>query len=250
VYVLRHYATAIVNFAHCAMSRRFRFCGVWIWDIIVWTADWLKLVFSTAREVQCDCCGWKGNRFFLQTFVTGARVHTAREMCPKCLSLARQRQLVRHLRDRTLLSAHNPLRILDIGPGRAEIDWFRKQGYDIVSIDLMPGIATIRMDITRCAFKDNVFDVITCSHVLEHIPDDLAAMKAILRILKEAGVCIIQVPMQPNLVTTMEYVRPKPEEFDHVRAYGQDFASRLESVGFRITYANDELFEITKPRPN
>jgi len=247
MYVFRHYANAMINLTRCALALRLRSCGAWMWDILVWTGDSLKLVFSRAREAECDCCGWRGNRFFLQTFITGAKVHTAREMCPKCLSLGRQRQLVRHLRDRTLLSAYSPLRILDIGPGRAEVQWFRKQGYDIVSVDLMPGIATIRMDITRCAFKDNAFDVIACSHVLEHIPDDLAAMKEIFRVLKGGKTCIVQVPLQPNLLTTIEYNRPNPDEFDHVRAYGLDFTSRLESAGFKVVYANNELFEVTKP---
>jgi SAM-dependent methyltransferase len=95
-----------------------------------------------------------------------------------------------------------------------------------------------------------VFDVIACSHVLEHIPHDLAAMKEILRVLKEGKTCIVQVPLQPNLLTTIEYDRPNPDEFDHVRAYGLDFASRLESAGFEIIYGKDELFEVTKPRPD
>jgi SAM-dependent methyltransferase len=218
--------------------------------MIVWTGDSLRLAFSRSRKVECDCCGWKGNRFFLQTYITGAKVHSSREICPKCLSLERQRQLVRHLKSSTHLFSLNSPTILDIGPSRAVVKWFQMQGYNVISVDLMPSIATIRMDITRCGFKDNTFDLIVCSHVLEHIRDDLAAMREILRILKELGICIIQVPMQPNLLTTIEYDRQKPEEFDHVRAYGQDFASRLESVGFRIMYAKDELFEVIKPRPN
>jgi predicted SAM-dependent methyltransferase len=220
-----------------------------MWDILVWTGDSLKLVFSRSCEAECDCCGWGGNRFFLQTYITGEKVHTAREMCPKCLSLGRQRQLVRHLRDRTPLSSLNSPTILDIGPSRVEVKWFQEQGYDIISVDLMPGIATIQMDITRCAFKDSVFDVIACSHVLEHVRDDMMAMKEILRILKKGGICIVQVPLQPDLLTTIEYQRPNPDEFDHIRAYGLDFASRLEAAGFKVVYANNELFEVTKPKP-
>jgi len=58
----------------------------------------------------------------------------------------------------------------------------------------------------------------------------------------------VQVPIRPGLLKTLEYARPRAEEFDHVRAYGQDFTSRLKSVGFEITYSEDELFEVTKPR--
>lgn len=34
--------------------------------------------------------------------------------------------------------------------------------------------------------------------------------------MKVAGVCMIQVPIQPGLPETVEYDGPKPEEFGHV----------------------------------
>ena len=85
-----------------------------------------------------------------------------------------------------------------------------------------------------------------CSHVLEHVPRDLVAMGEIFRVLKAKGICIIQVPIQPSLLETVEYGQANLEEHGHVRAYGQDFASRLNSVGFEIISSEDELFEITK----
>jgi ubiquinone/menaquinone biosynthesis C-methylase UbiE len=138
---------------------------------------------------------------------------------------------------------------LDIGPSKAVVEWFRRQGTNIVTIDLRPGIAMLTMDITRLGFKANTFDVIVCSHVLEHLPDDLMAMREILRVIKEGGICLVQVPIQPGLLETVEYDEPKPEEHNHLRAYGQDFASRLNSAGFEVRHAEDELFEVSKPCP-
>ena len=63
---------------------------------------------------------------------------------------------------------------------------------------------------------NEIFDVIVCSHVLAHVPSDLVAMKEMLRVMKVAGVCMIQVPIQPGLPETVEYDGPKPEEFGHV----------------------------------
>lgn len=249
MYVLRHFASVMIYLARCAFSLRFRFCGAWLWDLLVWLDDSLRLVFCRSRRVECDCCGWQGNRFFLLTIISGPRVYRFREICPRCQAVERQRQLVRHLKDETQVLSLNSPTILHIGPSKAVTDWFRRQGLtNIVTIDLRSGVAMLRMDIIRLAFKDDTFDVIVCSHVLEHVPSDLVAMREMLRVMKARGMCVIQIPMQPGLPKTVEYGEPKPEEHDHVRAYGQDFASRLNSVGFKITCSEDELFEVTKPR--
>jgi SAM-dependent methyltransferase len=106
----------------------------------------------------------------------------------------------------------------------------------------------ITMDITRSGFRDSTFDLILCSHVLEHIPEDLAAMRELYRVLKEGGTCIVQVPMQVGLIETVDYAEPNLDEFDHVRAYGRDFLGRLQAIGFDLKRAEHELFEVTKPQ--
>ena len=213
----------------------------------MWLGDSLNLAFSRSRKVECDCCGWKGNRLFLQTLVSGTRIHRSRELCPRCESLERQRQLVRYLRGQTRLLSLDAPRILHIGPSRAVASWLRDQGLtNVVTIDLRVGAAMLRMDIGGLAFVDNAFDAIICSHVLEHVPNDLAAMKEMARVTKEEGMCVIQVPIQSDLIETVEYGEPRPEEFHHVRAYGQDFGRRLSSTGLEVKYADNELFEVTK----
>jgi len=106
------------------------------------------------------------------------------------------------------------------------------------------------MDITRLGFTDNAFDTIICSHVLEHVPKDVAAARELLRVLKPGGTCIIQVPIEPDALETKEYGAPNAEEFDHVRAYGRDFGARLASAGFEVTFAEvaeaGGMFEATK----
>jgi len=38
-------------------------------------------------------------------------------------------------------------------------------------------------------FEENVFDVITCSHIYEHVPDDKILLDNIFKLLKPGGVC-------------------------------------------------------------
>jgi ubiquinone/menaquinone biosynthesis C-methylase UbiE len=49
-------------------------------------------------------------------------------------------------------------------------------------------------DITKLSFKDNAFDTVICSEVLEHIPEDEKAVKELLRILKKKGTLAVSVP--------------------------------------------------------
>lgn len=104
-----------------------------------------------------------------------------------------------------------------------------------------PG-ADIRTDITRMGIGDAAFDVVMCNHVLEHVDDDRAAIAEIHRVLAPGGLALITVPLDAALERTFEDARvtdPRERErrfgqFDHLRRYGKDFASRLAAPGFAV----------------
>jgi len=99
----------------------------------------------------------------------------------------------------------------------------------------------VKEDITNISFKDNSFDIIFCSHVLEHIEEDRKAMKELYRVLKPKGFAILQVPIK-NIENTFEDFSvkdPKEREKvfgqnDHVRIYGKDYKDRLIESGFNV----------------
>jgi SAM-dependent methyltransferase len=111
-----------------------------------------------------------------------------------------------------------------------------------ITADRDPARANVAVDITELAFATGSFDVILCSHVLEHVPDDAAAMAELYRVLKPMGWAMLQVPLDEAREHTFEdptIVDPAERErlfdqADHVRVYGRDYAARLERVGFGV----------------
>ena len=115
-------------------------------------------------------------------------------------------------------------------------------GLEYVTGDLLRPDVDVRLDITAIPFDDGRFDLIICSHVLEHVPDDLLAMREMARCLGPGGRAIVMVPLEPGRERTFEDPtvtdpRRRKELFnqdDHVRIYGQDFEQRLRRAGFEF----------------
>lgn len=122
-----------------------------------------------------------------------------------------------------------------------------------LSADLDPSKAMVAMDLTSSTLPDESFDVIHVSHVLEHIPDDVAAMRELHRMLAPGGLAVLAVPMwgdttQEDLSLTDPNERTRLYgQSDHVRMYGRDgvFESRLRAAGFRV--AQDPLVREMQP---
>lgn len=166
----------------------------------------------------------------------------ANALSPGTLSLERHRQMWLYLQNETDFF-QKPLKVLHIAPEQDLQMRFKKlANLDYVSADLFSPIADIKADILSLPFEEASFDVILCNHVLEHIPDDLQAMRELYRVLKPGGWGIVQVPIRWQQEKTYEdFSITSPEErqrhfgqYDHVRWYGRDFVTRLMSVGFEV----------------
>lgn len=111
------------------------------------------------------------------------------------------------------------------------------EGLHYLTSDLTSPDVDINMDITDIInFTDEVFDVIFCSHVLEHIPDDRKAMREMCRVLRPDGWAIILVPITEK-ETIEDLAKDQPGGFGqrgHVRAYGLDYVNRLAEAGFKV----------------
>jgi len=169
-------------------------------------------------------------------------------LCPHCSSLERHRLLYLFLKEKTDFFVKQTGKMLHIAPEPCFETMFKNTiGSGYISADLYNPCAMVKMDIMDIKYENDFFDIIYCSHVLEHVSDDRKAMKEFFRVLKKDGWAILNVPIikdktyeNPNITDPKE----REKEFgqsDHVRAYGPDYIDRLREAGFSvdIAYAKD-----------
>ena len=155
----------------------------------------------------------------------------------------RHRALWLYIERRTDLLTR-PARLLHVAPEHVLQERLRSLPHiDYLSADLESPLAMEHFDLTDVPHADNSFDAIVCSHVLEHVPDDRAAMRELGRILKPGGWAIVQVPIDYERAQTLEDPAiQSPEEreraywqADHMRLYANDFPDRLREEGLHVT---------------
>ena len=174
----------------------------------------------------------------------GRRQHAT---CPVCLSTDRERLIYLYLLWNTRLFFGEKAKLLHMAPesmlGRV---LSRQKSLDYVSADLQAPDVMLHIDLCDIPLEDEVFDVILCNHVMEHIPEDGLAMRELHRVLKPGGFAILQTPIAMDLKTTYEdpsITSPQEREiaygqWDHVRIYGRDYAHRLADAGFQVDLFN------------
>ncbi|WP_115870473.1 class I SAM-dependent methyltransferase [Marinoscillum furvescens] len=195
-------------------------------------------LFYKGKGVQCTVCDSE-----FRKFLPYGRESRENALCPKCLALERHRLIWLYLNERTDFFTKER-KMLHIAPELCFIDRFEAlPNLDYITGDIESPLAKVKMDIHKIPFDANSFDVIFCNHVLEHVADDLLAMREMHRVLKPGGWAILQVPFFPPLPEqTFEdasITSPKEREKafgqdDHVRLYGQDYADRLQQAGFQV----------------
>lgn len=178
--------------------------------------------------------------------------------CPYCDSLERHRAYWMYWEKLNLFEGKR-IRLLHFAPEKCFLNEIKKMEFiDYYPVDLNAGFYGIRekVDITDIPYKDHMFDLIICNHVLEHIPNEVKALSELYRVLKIDGTAFLTVPVCDHAEMTLEkeeYNTPElRREFygnpDHVRMYGKDFKTRLEHAGFIVNrilmneeYAKEEL---------
>lgn len=193
-------------------------------------------LFYRGSEVTCPICNTSYRKFLPYGRITPRE----NALCPHCLSLERHRLIWLYLQERTDFFKSKKS-ILHIAPEACYIHRFEKiHGERYITADIESPLAKVKMDIHQIPFPENQFDVILCNHVLEHVRDDIQAMREMYRVLKPGGFAILQIPFfnpVPDQTFEDDSITDKRErekifgQDDHVRKYGKDYATRIAQSG-------------------
>ena len=97
--------------------------------------------------------------------------------------------------------------------------------------------AAVQGDALHLPFADATFDRVICSEVLEHIPDDVGAMRELARVLRPGGTMAVTVPrFGPELINWALSDEYHNVPGGHIRIYRRRvLRERLASVGLDVT---------------
>jgi hypothetical protein len=221
----------------------------------------VKLPRYLGTKYQCPVCGvalrafkpmWKSYWREVEKF---APIHPAAAFetfnltdftCPRCDAYDRDRLTALYLEQVFLtFDPGRTYRLLEFAPGDALHKKLKRCPFIAYrSADLSRKDVDERVDLTAMGgYADDSVDILLCSHVLEHIPDDRKAMREMCRVLKPDGFAVILVPLVIGVEETHEDPSVNTDALrwkyfgaaDHVRQYGKrDFIDRLAAAGLKV----------------
>jgi len=138
-------------------------------------------------------------------------------------------------------------RALDVGCGTGRVTIrLAEQGFAVDALDIEEKVVDIARRVAQkrnlpihfsvCDFVhqsgclgDELYDVVVCTEVLEHVEDWQPVVRAMCRLLKPGGTLIITVPHNPKLFSVID------EHAGHYRRYRpENIVSSLD--GFKVDY--------------
>jgi len=164
--------------------------------------------------------------------------------CPQCGSKERQRLLWEFLSREYSFENTD---ILYFAPNESlKTKLSQIETISLTTVDLKNKNVDCQANITELPLPQKTFDIIICSHVLEHIANDDFALKELYRLLRSGGEAIILLPQDRERQKTYEVPTVKTAlgrwiefgQFNHVRQYGDDVRNIIRSAGFTVSRIN------------
>ena len=195
----------------------------------------IKRLLKNNKTVECNFCGWQGNKFYPHVTTAGVKEN---EKCPICHSIPRYRTLMKFLKE-DIPFFNKKLKVLEVGPNRSlQNILIENPNFDYVSIDLKSPQAMYHMDVTDLKFEDETFDLIFCISVMQYVDNDIKGFAELKRVLKPEGKLIFASGIDETKQETVEYPERIPEHNFTTRTYGWDIKKKFEAVGFKLKLFN------------
>jgi len=125
------------------------------------------------------------------------------------------------------------MRILDVGCGVGTMSlYFAAHGAEVTGVDISPRAIQIANSAAKDLKIKNVsfingevekgsgqFDLILCSEIVEHVPDEAGFLTIIRTNLKRSGKLILTTPSSENLLYKLGYYKAFDAQVGHLRRY-------------------------------
>jgi SAM-dependent methyltransferase len=129
-------------------------------------------------------------------------------------------------------------RVLEFGAGigTLAISHRRLTGVEPVCLEIDPNLAKVLVQRgLTCVSEDSIapgsLQAIYSSNVLEHIEDDVAALRNLHRLIQPDGVVVLYQPAFQSIFTELDKL------VGHYRRYGvKDLSSKLNQAGFEVVH--------------
>lgn len=159
--------------------------------------------------------------------------------CNNCLSESKQRLISQYLKNYNFKNKS----ILHFAPEDCMIKFINKNNIytKYILADINPTKEIKKVDITDIEFQNNTFDLIICSHVLEHV-NEKKAIKELKRIIKVNGSILLLFPIidswdktYRNDNITNDYDRERHFlQHDHLQLFGREIEKELSDDNFSL----------------
>ena len=173
-------------------------------------------------------------------------IHCEGLVCAICGCNARNRffyfvlnRVIREM-DRAL-SNPGPIKVLEASSygyaalGDRYIELKKENGVEVLCSDYNESNfkAVVKEDLSSLSLANESLDIICHSHVLEHVDDDIKALKEAMRCLRPGGALLVSVPIQTD------YTYSPENEYHGDNAYvfrrnGWDIISKFKAAGFLV----------------
>lgn len=174
-----------------------------------------------AQAMRCNICG--GSSFGPGPNGRTAVDSSAAPRCNGCQSLERHRAFRQAFADIGDAFCRGKTALQFSEDKAVPAEWFAQHEVSVFG-------GTNSLDLQDIDRPDASYDIVICNHVIEHVPDDGAALKELARIVRPDGFVFLSFPDPVRQKHTQDWGFPREDQHGHFRVYGRDVFAKLKSA--------------------